>query len=49
MGDKCEIFRKKNCAYGGRLAPLFTDDIDRGFMRKFQVSGELHERFDRVE
>jgi hypothetical protein len=42
------IFWKKNRAWEARLAFLFKDDIDRRFMRKFRVSGELHERFDRI-
>jgi hypothetical protein len=49
MGDGRGIFRKKNWAWEGRFALLFKNYIDRRFMRKFQVSGELYERFDRIE
>jgi NADH dehydrogenase FAD-containing subunit len=49
MGDGQGIFWKKNWAWGGRLAFLLKDYIDRTFMRKFQVSGELDERFDSIE
>jgi NADH dehydrogenase FAD-containing subunit len=49
MGDGQGIFWKKNWAWGGRFAFLLKDYIDRAFMRKFQVSGELDEKFDRIE
>jgi NADH dehydrogenase FAD-containing subunit len=49
MGDGHGIFWKKNWAWGGRLAFLLKDYIDRTFMRKFQASGELDERFDSIE
>jgi NADH dehydrogenase FAD-containing subunit len=49
MGNGRGIFWKKNWAWEGRLAFLLKDYIDRTFMRKFQVSGELDERFDRIE
>ena len=49
MGDGQGIFWKKDWAWKSRLAFLFKDYIDRKFMRKFQVSGELDERFDSIE
>ncbi len=49
MGDGQGIFWKKNWAWEGQLAFLLKDYIDRRFMRNFQVSGELEERFDRME
>jgi len=49
MGDGQGIFWKKNWVWEGRLAFLLKDYIDRRFMRNFQVSGELDERFDRME
>jgi NADH dehydrogenase FAD-containing subunit len=49
MGDGQGIFWKKNRAWGGRLTFLLKDYIDKKFMRKFQVSGELDEKFDRIE
>jgi NADH dehydrogenase FAD-containing subunit len=49
MGDGQGIFWKKNWAWEGRLAFLLKDYIDRKFVRRFQVSGELDERFDSIE
>jgi hypothetical protein len=49
MGDGRGILWKKNRGWEGRLAFLFKDYINRRFMKKIQVSGELHERFDRIE
>jgi len=49
MGDGQGIFWKKNWVWEGRLAFLLKDYIDRRFMRNFQVSGELDERFDKME
>ena len=49
MGDGRGIFWKKDWAWEGWLAFLLKDYIDKKFMRKFQVSGELDERFDRIE
>jgi|UniRef100_A0A7V6DPJ7 NADH dehydrogenase FAD-containing subunit len=43
MGDGRGIFRKKNVVFDGRLAFFLKDYIDRRFMRKFQISGELNE------
>jgi NADH dehydrogenase FAD-containing subunit len=43
MGDGRGIFRKKNLVFDGRLAFWLKDYIDRRFMRKFQISGELDE------
>jgi NADH dehydrogenase FAD-containing subunit len=43
MGDGRGIFRKKNLVFDGRLAFILKDYIDRRFMRKFQISGELDE------
>jgi len=41
LGDGRGVFRRKNITWDGRLAFLLKDYIDRKFMRKFQVSGEL--------
>ncbi len=41
MGDDRGIFRRKEFVRDGRLAFRIKDYIDRRFMRKFQVSGEL--------
>ncbi len=49
LGDGQGIFWKKDRAWESRLAFLLKDYIDRKFMRKFQVSGELDERFDSIE
>lgn len=43
MGDDRAIFWKKQWVFGGRLAFWLKDYIDRRFMRKFQLSGELSE------
>lgn len=43
MGDDRAIFCKKQLVFDGRLAFWFKDYIDRRFMKKFQVSGELEE------
>lgn len=43
MGDGTGIFWKNEFVLGGRLAFLFKDYIDRRFVTKFQVSGELSE------
>ncbi len=43
MGDGTGIFWKNEFVWGGRLVFLLKDYIDRRFMRKFQVSGELSE------
>jgi NADH dehydrogenase FAD-containing subunit len=43
MGDGTGIAWKKERVWDGRLAFRLKDYIDRRFMRKFQVSGELDE------
>jgi NADH dehydrogenase FAD-containing subunit len=43
MGNGRGILWKKNFLWEGRLAFLLKDYIDRKFMRKFQVAGELNE------
>ena len=43
MGNGRGILWKKNFIYEGRLAFLLKDYIDRKFMKKFQVAGELNE------
>lgn len=42
-GDGKAIFWRKNLVFNGKVAFLVKDYIDRRFMRKFQVSGELLE------
>lgn len=48
MGNGRGILWKKNFLWEGRLAFLFKDYIDRKFMRKFQVAGELDEDENQV-
>ena len=43
MGDDRAIFVKKQLVFDGRLAFWLKDYIDRRFMKKFQISGELEE------
>jgi hypothetical protein len=43
MGDDRGIFWRGNMVWEGRLIFRLKDYIDRKFMRKFQVSGELAE------
>ncbi len=43
MGDGKGIMWKKNLVLNGRLAFLLKDFIDKRFMKKFQVSGELRD------
>ena len=43
MGDDRAIFVKKQLVFDGRLAFWLKDYIDRSFMKKFQISGELEE------
>ena len=43
MGNGKGIFRKGRWIWEGRLAYLLKDYIDRRFMRKYQLSGELEE------
>jgi NADH dehydrogenase FAD-containing subunit len=49
MGDGRGILWKKNFVWEGRLSFLLKNRIDRRFMKKFQVSGELYENFDDQE
>ena len=42
LGDRRGLFRRKGIVCAGRLAFALKDRLDRGFMRRFQVSGELH-------
>jgi hypothetical protein len=41
LGDGHGIFRRGRFVWGGRLPFRIKDHIDRGFMRRFQVSGEV--------
>lgn len=43
LGGRKGLFRRKEIVWEGRLAFLLKDYLDRSFMRKFQVSGELSE------
>jgi len=43
MGDGTAVFRKGEWIFKGRPAFWIKDFIDRRFMRKFQLSGELEE------
>jgi NADH dehydrogenase FAD-containing subunit len=44
MGYGRGILWRRDWVYEGRLAFLLKDYIDRSFMKKFQVSGELDEK-----
>jgi NADH dehydrogenase FAD-containing subunit len=46
MGNGKGIYWKNGWVWEGRLAFLLKDYIDRKFMRKFQLSGELDEQSD---
>jgi len=46
MGDGTGVFRKGEWIFKGRPAFWLKDFIDRRFMRKFQLSGELDEPLD---
>jgi NADH dehydrogenase FAD-containing subunit len=46
MGNGQGIFWKKNWIWKSRLAFLLKNYIDKKFMRKFQMSGELNEQYD---
>jgi NADH dehydrogenase FAD-containing subunit len=48
MGNGRGILWKKNFLWEGRLAFLLKDYIDRKFMRKFQLAGELNEEENQV-
>ena len=43
LGGRRGLFRRKGIVWSGRLAFRLKDYLDRRFMRKFQVSGELRE------
>ena len=43
LGDRKGLFRRNEIVWSGRLAFRLKDYLDRRFMRKFQVSGELGE------
>jgi NADH dehydrogenase FAD-containing subunit len=43
LGDRRGLFRRKEIVWSGRLAFRLKDYLDRRFMGKFQVSGELGE------
>ncbi|RQW85828.1 MAG: pyridine nucleotide-disulfide oxidoreductase [Geobacter sp.] len=43
MGDKRGILWKKSLTLNGKVSFLLKDYIDRRFMKKYQVSGELRE------
>jgi NADH dehydrogenase FAD-containing subunit len=49
MGNGQGIIWKKNWVWRSRLAFLLKNYIDRKFMRKFQISGELNEQYDSDE
>jgi NADH dehydrogenase FAD-containing subunit len=44
LGDDTGIFVRKSWVWNGRLAFILKDYIDRKFMKKFQVSGELEDQ-----
>ena len=43
LGDRNGLFRRKEIVWSGRLAFRLKNYLDKRFMRKFQVSGELGE------
>lgn len=43
LGDRRGLFRRKNIVWSGRLSFLLKEYLDLGFMRKYQVSGELRD------
>ena len=43
LGNRRGLFRRKNLVWSGRLAFLLKEYLDLGFMRKYQVSGELRD------
>lgn len=49
MGNGQGIFWKKNWVWKSRFAFLLKNYIDRKFMRKFQISGELSEQHESDE
>lgn len=49
MGDSRGILWKRSLTLNGRLSFLLKDYIDRRFMKKFQVSGELNEPSQNTE
>jgi len=49
MGDGSGILRKRGLVWHSRLAFRLKDFIDRRFMRRFQVSGELEEEFEGID
>ncbi len=49
MGGWTRNFWKKNRGWEGRFAFVLKDDIDRRLVGEFHTSGELDERFDRIE
>jgi NADH dehydrogenase FAD-containing subunit len=44
LGDGRAIFRRKGWIFCGKFNLLLKDYIDRRFMKKFQISGELSEQ-----
>jgi hypothetical protein len=44
LGDGRAIFWRKGWIWHGKFNLLLKDYIDRRFMRKFQISGELSEQ-----
>ncbi|UCF30519.1 MAG: FAD-dependent oxidoreductase [bacterium] len=49
MGDGTGILRKGKWIYQGRLAFRLKDWIDRRFMKRYQVSGELEEELGNIQ
>ena len=43
MGDGSGIYCRKNIVWGGKLAFIWKNAIDKKFMHRFQVSGEVDE------
>jgi NADH dehydrogenase FAD-containing subunit len=46
LGNGRGIFRRRGWVWNGRAAFAFKNRLDRGFMRKYQVSGEMAEADD---
>jgi hypothetical protein len=49
FGGRAGNFLEEEPGTGRPLPFPLKDDINRGSVRKFQASRELHERFDRIE
>lgn len=49
LGDETGIMIRKSCIWHGRLPWVLKDYIDRRFMRKFQISGEMNDPIEALD